>query len=254
MRRRLAEVGAGYPRSDLARVSLPHQDCDALRDLFLAERPRVVVEIGLAYGSSALAIGEALVSQWQQDAKHLIIDPYQESFQNSGWEAIVSAGLSNLCVLLAERSQFALPHLVTEGVVADAAFVDGSHSFHNVFVDLFFLRQLVRPGGLIILDDCRWPSVATAVRYFEVNAGWQPRPVDKATRLAPSGCRTPSWNPPSRASSHSRRASDRLPRHPLGAVRARPIGLEVVLAIRPSFPHGESRHDAPRTTSTGQWA
>ena len=142
-----------------------------------------VVEIGLAYGSSALAIGEALVSRWQQDAKHLIIDPYQESFQNSGWEAIVSAGLSNLCVLLAERSQFALPHLVTDGVVADAAFVDGSHIFHNVFVDLFFLRELVRPGGLIVIDDCRWPSVATAVRYFEVNAGWQPRPVDKATRL-----------------------------------------------------------------------
>lgn len=25
-----------------------------------------------------------------------------------------------------------------------------------------------------ILDDCEWPSVATASRYFEVNAGWTP--------------------------------------------------------------------------------
>ncbi len=40
--------------------------------------------------------------------------------------------------------------------------MDGSHIFHNVFVDLFYLRELVRPGGLMILDDCNYPSVATA--------------------------------------------------------------------------------------------
>jgi hypothetical protein len=53
------------------------------------------------------------------------------------------------------------------------AFVDGSHVFHNVFVDLYFLRELIRPGGLIVLDDCDWPSVATAVEYYELNAGWR---------------------------------------------------------------------------------
>ncbi len=73
--------------------------------------------------------------------------------------------------------------LTTEGFVADAAFVDGSHMFHNVFVDLFFLRELVRPGGLIILDDCDWPSVATAVQYFETNAGWTREVIGEETRL-----------------------------------------------------------------------
>ncbi len=143
----------------------------------------MVVEIGLAYGNSALAIGEALVCLGQPDSQHLIIDPYQDSFESAGWKSIVSAGLSNLSALLAEQSQLALPGLVAEGVVADAAFVDGSHTFHNVFVDLYFLRELVRPGGLIVLDDCQWPSVASAARYFEVNTGWQQRSVDKSTRL-----------------------------------------------------------------------
>jgi hypothetical protein len=41
-------------------------------------------------------------------------------------------------------------------------------------VDLYFLRKLVRPGGLIILDDAAWPSVATALRYFDLNLEWQP--------------------------------------------------------------------------------
>jgi predicted O-methyltransferase YrrM len=142
-----------------------------------------IIEIGLAYGSSALAIAEALVGQNQQDTKHVIIDAYQDRFQNVGWEAIESAGLGDLCQLVAERSQLALPRLLTEDVVADAAFVDGSHTFHNVFVDLYFLRELVRPGGLIVLDDCQWPSVATAVRYFEVNTGWQSQSISDPTRL-----------------------------------------------------------------------
>jgi hypothetical protein len=70
-----------------------------------------------------------------------------------------------------------------EGYTADAAFVDGSHVFHNVFVDLFYLWELVHPGGLVVLDDCRWPSVATAVRYFEANAQWRREPFLRPTRL-----------------------------------------------------------------------
>jgi predicted O-methyltransferase YrrM len=185
VRRRLAESGPGRvgAEGDFERVSLPNHDCDLLRDLLVRERARIVVEIGLAYGSSALAIGEALLTQGHQGTEHVIIDAYQDRFLNAGWEAITTAGLSSLCTFLAERSQLALPRLVAEGLVADAAFVDGSHIFHNVFVDLYFLRELVRPGGLILLDDCQWPSVATAVRYFELNTGWESQEIGGPTRL-----------------------------------------------------------------------
>lgn len=183
-RRRLStDLEGTRSDDDVARVSLPEADADALRDLLVAERARVVIEIGLAYGSSALAIGEALVPRGTSGATHLIIDAYQHQFKNAGWDALVAAGLGDLCDLVTERSQLALPLLVTEGFVADAAFVDGSHVFHNVFVDLTFLREIVRPGGLVILDDCQWPSVATAARYFEVNAGWQALSVAGPTRL-----------------------------------------------------------------------
>ena len=186
-RRRLAADGPPRVRADgdFERVSLPVADSDVLRDLFLAEKPSTVIEIGLAYGSSALAIAEALVAAGPGDARHLIVDAYQEQFHGSGWAAITDAGLADLCCLMAERSQIALPRLLGDGFVADAAFVDGSHIFHNVFVDLFYLRELVRPGGLVILDDCNYPSVATAVRYFEVNTGWAPEPIAWPTRLRP---------------------------------------------------------------------
>ena len=69
-------------------------------------------------------------------------------------------------------SSIALAQLAAEGFIADAAFVDGSHRFHEVFVDLYFLRKIVRPGGLIILDDYWAPSVRTAASYYEHNLGW----------------------------------------------------------------------------------
>lgn len=196
-RRKLAEVGPNAVRSegDFRRVSVPTSDGDVLRDLIVADKAQVVIEVGLAYGSSALAIGEALVSGGTDGKHHLIIDAYQDQFGNVGWQAVVTAGLAEICSLVSERSQLALPRLLAEGFEADAAFVDGSHIFHNVFIDLFFLRELVRPGGLIILDDCRWPSVATAVRYFEVNARWQAEPVGRPTRLRAYRLPNPRFEP-----------------------------------------------------------
>jgi predicted O-methyltransferase YrrM len=184
-RDRIATIGPRWVRADgdFERVSLPSLEADALRDLLVAEDPTTVIEIGLAYGSSALAIAEALVDRGSDQARHLIIDPYQEHFQRAGWEAMVGAGLESLCSLIEARSQMALPRLLEAGFMADAAFVDGSHLFHNVFVDLYYLRELVRPGGLVILDDCSWSSVATAVRYFELNTGWQAESFPAANRL-----------------------------------------------------------------------
>jgi predicted O-methyltransferase YrrM len=185
-RRRLSEHGPPRLRAegDFERIALPQHDCDVLRDLLVQERACSVIEVGLAYGSSALAIAEALAAHGVQGTNHVVIDAYQDRFHNAGWDAIVSAGVDDVCTLIRERSQLALPRLLTDRMMVDAAFVDGSHIFHNVFVDLYFLRELVRPGGLIILDDCQWPSVATAARYFERNTEWRPEAINDATRLS----------------------------------------------------------------------
>ena len=110
-------------------------------------------------------------------------------------KAIVSAGLDTIYRSLDEQSRIALPRLLTEGFVAEAAFVDGGHVFHNVFVDLYFLRDLVQPGGLILLDDCQWPSVGTAVNYYVVNAGWVTEPMRESTRLRAFRLPESAFNP-----------------------------------------------------------
>jgi predicted O-methyltransferase YrrM len=195
-RRRLDETGPVQLRraGDFGDVALPRSDADVLRDVLIREGAQVVIEVGLAYGVSALAIAEALAVTVGADANHVIIDAFQDHFGDSGWDALTRVGWDS-CTLLRERSQTALPRLLSQGLVADAAFVDGSHIFHNVFVDLVLLRSLIRPGGLIVLDDCDLPSVATAVDYFERNTGWVRYSIPSKTRLRAYRLPDPPFEP-----------------------------------------------------------
>jgi predicted O-methyltransferase YrrM len=181
VRARLVREGPSWTRSPevhFETVTLPERDCNMLRDLLISESVETVVEVGLAYGSSALAIGEALATVDAPQPRHIVIDPFQELvFSNIGWDLLRAAGLDPITDLMAVPSSFALPRLATEGVIADAAFVDGGHRFHEAFVDLFFLSRIVRPGGLVVLDDDWWPSVRSAVRYYEQNLGWTAIPA-----------------------------------------------------------------------------
>jgi Methyltransferase domain len=203
VRRELAAHGP--PRSpgggpEFATVTLPERDCDQVRDVLVDEGVGTVIEIGLAYGGSALAIGEALLRAGSRTPRHVVIDPFQFSaYDGVGWEVLGSAGLDGVAELVTEPSQRFLGRLADAGFVADAAFVDGSHHFHNVFVDLHFLGEIVRPGGLVLLDDVWWPSVAAAAAYFETNLGWRPVPgalADATTDPAGGGPRTRAYRLP----------------------------------------------------------
>lgn len=187
-RRRLHGDGPPSERrpGDAAIVSLPSRDVDALRDLVVAEDASRVLEVGLAYGASALGIQEGLAQRDDQDdagSAHVIVDAHQDLFDDAGWQLLDAAGVTDRCTLHRGRSQHVLPDLVEAGERFDLAFVDGSHVFHAVFVDLVHIRELVRPGGLVVLDDCRWPSVSTAVAYFVTNLTWREHPIDADTRL-----------------------------------------------------------------------
>jgi len=70
----------GYGADDFQRVAVPARDCDVLHDLLLAASPSTVIEIGLAYGASALAIAEALVASGVDETRHLIVDAHHEGF------------------------------------------------------------------------------------------------------------------------------------------------------------------------------
>jgi hypothetical protein len=61
--------------------------------------------------------------------------------------------------------------MVSEGRAFDLGFVDGDHRFEGVFLDLYYMTRLVRPGGVVVVDDMWMPSVRVAVSYAERNLG-----------------------------------------------------------------------------------
>jgi predicted O-methyltransferase YrrM len=141
----------------------------AMRDLAIGSGAERTIEVGLALGMSALFLCQAILPR---DGRHVAIDPFQEkSWNGAGLRTLREAGAEELVEVLEEESQLALPRLVAEGRAFDFAFVDGDHRFEGVFLDLYFMTRLVKPRGLIVVDDMWMPSVRTAVAYVEKNLG-----------------------------------------------------------------------------------
>jgi len=154
-------------------VAIDAIEGEALRDWVIKEKASHPIEIGLAYGISALFICEGLLMNGDPEAKHLVLDPYQASFKNVGLQLLEDAGVSTLVEYCAEESQIALPRFVGEGRRYDFAFVDGSHLFDRVFLDLIYLGRLVRPEGIIFADDYQAPAVARAISFCVMNLDWK---------------------------------------------------------------------------------
>jgi predicted O-methyltransferase YrrM len=152
--------------------AISQEEGEFLQETIRKARPRVSLEVGCAYGISSLYICEAL--REVNAAKHIIMDPYQ----HSEWEGI---GLSNLrragyldIVDFHEAASYqCLSRLAEDRVTVDFAFIDGSHIFDDVFVDFVLIDKLLRPGGIVILDDLSWPPIRSVCRYVLSNLRYQ---------------------------------------------------------------------------------
>ena len=186
---RLVRDGTAAARSDgtphsFFPLSVSAAEGAALREWVVRERATLTVEVGLGYAISALHVCEGLLANADPRARHVVIDPLQETrFSGCGLQFLEEAGVAGMVEHHAEESQIALPRFLTEARGFDLAFVDGDHRFDRVFVDLFYLGHLVRPGGAILLDDYQLPAVARAAAFFRSNLGWTQEEVSAADDL-----------------------------------------------------------------------
>ena len=157
---------------------IPEEEGLFLKSLVTEFKPRVSLEVGLAYGVSALFICEGL-SQLP-DARHIVIDPHQIrpgathiSFEGVGLENLRKAGYGSLIEFHDAPSHLALPALVSQGVKIDFALIDGWHTFDFASVDFFYVDLLLRPGGVVAIDDTDFPSVWKLCRYITSNRAYK---------------------------------------------------------------------------------
>jgi len=65
------------------------------------------------------------------------------------------------------RSEWILPELAKAGTTIDLALIDGGHGWPSVFVDFCYVYYMLRPGGLLMIDDVQLYSVAELKRFLQ---------------------------------------------------------------------------------------
>jgi predicted O-methyltransferase YrrM len=138
-----------------------------------AKRQGALSRPGLDTASPRLFVCEGLLGNGSEGARHVVIDPHQRTrFKDVGSQLLQDAGVADMIERHDAPSEIVLPRFVEERRTFDLAFVDGDHRFDGVFVDLFYLGRLVRPGGCIFLDDYQLPAIARATSFWATNLGW----------------------------------------------------------------------------------
>lgn len=162
----LGRCGAKIPATGLSSVN----NLLTMRGIIQTYKPRKTLEIGLAYGGSALTILRTLSEICDHGSfHHTAIDPCQASFDYAGVEIVNRTGLSDKFSLFEGSSDLVLPELVGRGERFDLVYIDGYHIFENVFLDMHFSIQLLNSGGVMLFDDCTDPHVAKVLRFVKTN-------------------------------------------------------------------------------------
>jgi predicted O-methyltransferase YrrM len=145
-----------------------------LAHLIRKEQLNKTLEIGLAYGISALYICQAHAENASK-GMHIAIDPFQSSkWNNIGVFNIERAKLSKHFKFFELESEFVLSQLgYSEKEYGfsslDLVFVDGCHRFDAVLMDVMLSIKLLKKNGFLVLDDCDLASVKKVVQFIRNN-------------------------------------------------------------------------------------
>lgn len=156
---RAVEYFDGYPQHSLMSKGSRAFIYQIVRSM----QPTIVVEIGTYHAGTAEVIGRAL---WANAKGHLItVDPF-------GGERVPKVldtwpdDLRRHVAFSPVNSMACFHELADQKVSVDIAFVDGNHDYGFAAYDLTMAAELVRPGGVIIMDNAEQHGVFWAAKHF----------------------------------------------------------------------------------------
>ena len=132
---------------------------NALTAMVARVKPKLCVEIGMAFGISTLAILEGL----DDEGRLISIDPFQtEHYAGFGRALVARTDRADRHELIESPDYLALPRLLADGAAIDFAYVDGMHTFDYVALDAFYLDKLLPVGGVVGFNDCGFRSITSS--------------------------------------------------------------------------------------------
>jgi predicted O-methyltransferase YrrM len=197
-------VETGYTKTPEGESLRVHSSISADEGLLLQEliwrfKPTITLEIGLAFGVSALYICEAM--ERNNNARHTVIDPhqYKDPWGGNGWKGVGiynlrQAGYGSMVDFIELPSYQALPQMERSGQKIDFAFIDGWHTFDYSLIDFFYIDKMLRVGGIVVFDDADWPSIRKLCRYVLMNLSYEVVPLVASPTSSKSGVLTRTAN------------------------------------------------------------
>ena len=157
-----------------------------IRSLMLELSPERTLEIGMAFGGSALTFAATHRDlQRAPRRQHTAIDHAQNSYwDDAGRQNLERDGLAEYVEVIEQYSAFALPQMIVEQRRYDLIYIDGSHQFEDVLIDFVFCHELLNIGGMILFDDSTDSQVAKVLRFIESNYDeiYRPEPLLRGNR------------------------------------------------------------------------
>jgi hypothetical protein len=103
-----------------------------------------------------------------------MIDPCQTSeWHGIGLANIQRAGFAGMIELHEKGSEIVLPQFLAEGLKIQAAIIDGYHTFDHALIDFFYINKMLKVGGVVIMDDTEFPSIAQVVDHILTYPSYQ---------------------------------------------------------------------------------
>ena len=158
-----------------------------LHHLIVMRRPERTLELGTYHAGTAEVMARAL---WEAGHGHLeTIDP----FGGERCPPIIAAlppQLRERISFLPVNSGFHFDRAIGNGVLYDLVLIDGNHEFEFALFDLMCAARIIRPNGLVVLDNVDQPGPRFATKLFlEHHPEWRDiadvvRRTDPAAPLA----------------------------------------------------------------------
>lgn len=140
-------------------TSITESETAKLKDL---AHGKIILEVGSAYGYSAVAMALAGAIRVYAVDPHAMMNSYTRMVGNVSKHLV-----TDKIRIRSSASQYVLPELVSTGIKFGMAFIDGDHSFETVNFDVSWALRLLNPGGVLAchdyLEDCCCPGVKMAL-------------------------------------------------------------------------------------------
>jgi predicted O-methyltransferase YrrM len=161
-------------------------------EVFNRSKPSLIIEVGSWMGQSTCTMANLLkpndgciiaIDTWLGSAEHwldkdlkqkMVLVNGRPTFYNNFLSNCEIADVSGNVVPLSVPSQVGAEILKAKNITSKMIYIDGSHSFGDVFADILAYWDLLEAGGILFGDDWPWDSVSNAVKAAAAELGMPP--------------------------------------------------------------------------------